>query len=314
MKVVALAGGVGGAKFAHGLAQILQPEELTVVVNTGDDFEQFGLFISPDLDTVCYTLAGIANPDTGWGRNDESWRVLAEIRTLGGPDWFNLGDLDLATHIMRSFYLKEGAALSQITRRFCQAWGIQNRILPMTDDRVPTIILTQDGRTLSFQDYFVHLKCEPAVEGFRFDGMEDAKPADGVLEAIHEAELVIICPSNPWVSIQPILGVPGMRENLADKRIIAISPIIGGRAVKGPAAKMYAELGFSSSALAVAQTYRGLISALVVDQVDADQASQMNGWGIMTLITDTIMKDVPDRGRLAREVLQFYTARLLGEC
>jgi LPPG:FO 2-phospho-L-lactate transferase len=206
MKIVALAGGVGGAKLAHGLAQILAPEDLTVIVNTGDDFEHLGMYICPDLDTVCYTLAGLANPETGWGRVNETWNTISNIEKLGGPNWFRLGDQDIATHLERTRRMKEGQSLSQITKDFCVAWGIKHTVLPMTDSPVRTIVDTDEGE-LAFQEYFVHRHCEPRVKGFRFDGVEVAEPVIGAREAIDSAEAIIICPSNPWVSVNPILRV-----------------------------------------------------------------------------------------------------------
>ena len=300
MKIVALAGGVGGAKLADGLAQLLPPENLTVVVNTGDDFEHLGLSISPDLDTVCYTLAGLANPDTGWGRQGDTFLVLAALEKLGGPSWFKLGDLDLATHLERTRRLRAGQTLSRVTSEFCQSWGIEVRILPMSDDPVHTIVDTFEYGELPFQEYFVHRKCEPRVKGFRFSGIESARPATGVMDAIEQADGVVICPSNPWVSIAPILAVPGIRSGLAAKPVIAVSPIIGGQAVKGPAAKMFAELGLQPSALAVARHYGELLSGFVLDKVDADLAGSIN---VVTLITDTLMKNKADRLRLAQDVL-----------
>ena len=300
MRIVALAGGVGGAKLAHGLAQILPPEDLTVIVNTGDDFEHYGLYISPDLDTVCYTLAGLANPETGWGRMDESWQVIRNAIKLGGPDWFNLGDQDLGTHLERTRRMKAGQTLSQITRGFCKAWGIGPTVLPMTDQPVRTIVDTDEGE-LAFQEYFVHRKCEPKVKGFRFEGVEIAEAAPGALEALKSADAVVICPSNPWVSIDPILQVLNLRSTVHRPRsVIAVSPIIGGQAVKGPAAKMYAELGIQPSALAVAEHYRNLISGFVLDNVDAELAKSI---AIPTLTTDTLMNLLTKRARLARDVL-----------
>lgn len=305
MKVVALAGGVGGAKLVDGLAQVLHPDQLTVIVNTGDDFKHLGLYICPDLDTVCYTLAGVANPTTGWGRIDESWISFDEIRRLGGADWFNLGDRDLATHILRTHYLEQGLLLSQITKKFCKSWGVKVSVIPMTDQRVPTIVLTKDGLELPFQEYFVHQRCEPEVKGFRFEGCSLAKPAKGILQAIDNADLIVFCPSNPWVSIDPILNIPGIWDHLSSKKIIAVSPIVGGQTIKGPAAKMYRELGIVPSSVAVADTYRGLISAIVIDKQDASQVTQINAWGIMTLITNSIMKNRLDCKRLAMELLDF---------
>ena len=238
MNVVALAGGVGGAKLADGLAQVLAPEDLTIIVNTGDDFSHLGLHISPDLDTVCYTLAGIANPATGWGQADETWLALESIGQLGGPTWFRLGDRDLGVHLERSRRLATGQPLSRITHSFCRAWGIGPRILPMSDDPVPTWVDTLEGE-LPFQIYFVQRQCHPHVTGFRFAGAESASPAPGVLEALQEADQIIFCPSNPWVSIDPILAIPEVRDTINTRRsanlavVSAVSPIIAGTTVKG---------------------------------------------------------------------------------
>lgn len=313
MKITALAGGVGGAKLAHGLAQILPPEDLTVIVNTGDDFEHFGLSISPDLDTVCYTLAGLANPVTGWGRADETWNALEGLKRLGAPDWFALGDRDLATHLERTRRLKEGQSLSQITRDFCAAWGVKHTVLPMSDDPVRTMVDTLEYGELPFQEYFVKHRCEPRVKGFRFAGIESARPAPGVLEAIAQADALVICPSNPWVSIDPILAVLGLLSTVhrplstvhRPSSTVAISPILGGRTVKGPAAKMFAELGIPPSALAVAEHYRGLLTGFVLDRLDADQAGEIQRLGIRPHVTDTWMKTLSDRPRLAQDVLNF---------
>ena len=301
MKIVALAGGVGGAKLAHGLAQILPPEDLTVIVNTGDDFEHFGLKICPDLDTICYTLAGLANLQTGWGRLGETFETLENVCKLGGPSWFNLGDRDLGTHLERTRRLREGQPLSQVTRDFCAAWGIRPAVLPMSDDPIPTIVLSDEGE-LPFQEYFVHRRCEPKVTGFRFEGVEKAEAAPGTLEALESTDAVVICPSNPWVSIDPILAVANIRSAVEAKTAIAVSPIIGGQAVKGPAAKMYAELGIQPSALAVAEHYQGLINGFVSDKVDGDLAGQIP---IQTLTTDTLMNLLTKRARLAEDVLHF---------
>ena len=297
MKITALAGGVGGAKLAHGLAQILPPEDLTIIVNTGDDFEHLGLSICPDLDTVCYTLAGLANPETGWGRVNETWNTITNVEKLGGPNWFRLGDQDIATHLERTRRLKGGEPLSQITRDFCKAWGISHTILPMTDSPVRTIVDSDEGE-LAFQEYFVHRQCGPKVKGFRFDGVDVAEPAFGVREAVESAEAIVICPSNPWVSVDPILRV----IPLPKKKIVAVSPIIGGKTVKGPAAKMYAELGIEPSALAVAEHYRDLLSGFVLDNVDAHLSDKIR---TRTLVTDTLMNSITDRARLAMDVLNF---------
>jgi LPPG:FO 2-phospho-L-lactate transferase len=304
MKIVALAGGVGGAKLAHGLAQVLPPENLTVIVNTGDDFEHYGLYICPDLDTVCYTLAGLANPETGWGRVDETWNAIQNAANLGGPDWFNLGDRDLGTHLERTRRLKAGQTLSQVTRDFCKAWGVVHTVLPMSDQPVRTVVETEEG-DLPFQEYFVHRRCEPRVQGFRFEGLEAAEPVPGAREAIESAEAVVICPSNPWVSIDPILNV--IRE--VRKPVVAVSPIIGGQTVKGPAAKMFRELGIQPSALAVASHYCNILTGFVLDQID-EQLKGDIGRNMSTMVTNTLMKDLRDRSRLAKEVLNFIEAGL----
>ncbi|MBN8655871.1 MAG: 2-phospho-L-lactate transferase [Anaerolineae bacterium] len=300
MKITALAGGVGGAKLAHGLAQVLPPEDLTVIVNTGDDFEHLGLSISPDLDTVCYTLAGLANPETGWGRAGETWNTIANIEKLGGPAWFRLGDQDIATHLERTRRLKEGKPLSEITKEFCKAWGIEPTVLPMTNSPVRTMVDSDEGE-LAFQEYFVHRQCQPRVRGFRFGGVEVAEPAPGVREALESADAVVFCPSNPWVSIDPILRVVGKIQ----KPVIAVSPIIGGKAVKGPAAKMYAELGIEPSALAVAKHYRTILTGFVLDTTDLESEKQIRDLSVKTLVTDTIMNQSTDRIRLANDVLHF---------
>jgi len=314
MKITALAGGVGGAKLAHGLAQILPPEDLTVIVNTGDDFEHLGLYICPDLDTVCYTLAGLANPETGWGRVDETWNTISNVDKLGGPAWFRLGDQDIATHLERTRRLKEGQSLSQITRDFCKAWGVEHTVLPMSDSPVRTMVDTDEGE-LAFQEYFVHRRCEPRVTGFRFEGVDDAEPAPGVREAIQSADAVIICPSNPWVSVDPILKLAapllseeglGVALSLSKwVRVIAVSPIIGGKTVKGPAAKMYAEFGIEPSALAVAKHYRTILTGFVLDHMDANMEDGIKKLEIETLVTNTLMNLLTDRTRLANDVLHF---------
>jgi LPPG:FO 2-phospho-L-lactate transferase len=306
MKIVALAGGVGGAKLAQGLAEILPPDDLTIIVNTGDDFEHLGLYICPDLDTVCYTLAGLANPETGWGRMNETWNTIANVEKLGGPAWFRLGDQDIATHLERTRRLKEGQSLSQITKDFCKAWGVKHTILPMSDSPVRTMVHTDEGE-LAFQEYFVHRRCRPRVTGFRFDGVEAAEPAVGVKEAIEKADAVIICPSNPWVSVDPILKLvsPLLSGEGVGVRVIAVSPIIGGKTVKGPAAKMYAELGIEPSALAVAGHYRNILTGFVLDNTDSLMESKTQELNIKTLVTDTLMNHLTSRARLAKDVLHF---------
>jgi LPPG:FO 2-phospho-L-lactate transferase len=309
LKIVALAGGVGGAKFAHGLAQILPSEDLTVIVNTGDDFEHYGLYICPDLDTVCYTLAGLANPETGWGRVDETWNVIQNAVRLGGPDWFRLGDRDLGTHLERTRRLNVGHTLSQITQDFCQAWGITQTVLPMSDQSVRTIVETEEG-DLAFQEYFVHRRCEPRVTGFRFEGVEQAEPAAGAREAISSADAIVICPSNPWVSIGPILRLLSPLEWGKEVRVIAISPIIGGQTVKGPAAKMYRELGIEPSAVAVARHYCDFITDFVFDTLDKQLESEIRSLKMRTFVTNTLMNSHDDRKRLANDVLSLIRTEL----
>ena len=301
MGVVALAGGVGGAKLADGLAGVLAPGELTVIVNTGDDFAHFWLKICPDLDTVCYNLAGLYNLETGWGRAGESWVSAEEVAVLGGPTWFRLGDRDLATHLERTRRLNAGETLSAITADFCRAWGITAKVLPMSDQPVPTMVLTEEGE-MAFQEYFVARRCEPRVTGFRFENILQSRPAPGVLEAIRESEAVVICPSNPWVSIDPILGVPGVRAALMDAKVVAVSPLVCGKELKGPAAKMYAELEIEPSTLAVANHYKSLLNGLILDDLDKNLTKLLS---LPHLITDTIMVERDQRYRLAEEVLSF---------
>ncbi len=307
MKIVALAGGVGGAKLADGIYRLIPKVELTVIVNTGDDFTHFGLNISPDLDTVCYNLAGMENPETVWGRGSENWETMDLIKKLGGPDWFSLGNKDLATNLERTRRLNEGDPLSKITADFCEHWGISARVLPMTDDLVPTMVKTEGGY-LPFQEYFVKLGTKPEVSGFVFQGIESSTPSPGVISEIEGADLVVICPSNPWVSIAPILSVPGILDALKKKIVVGVSPIIGGEAVKGPAAKMYREMGLQPSALSVAEGYDDLITGFVIDQKDKklikDIVSSFDGQ-IRILQADTWMENRQDRIRLAGEVVIF---------
>jgi LPPG:FO 2-phospho-L-lactate transferase len=302
MKIVALAGGVGGAKLVDGLTQVLSPDDLTIIVNTGDDFQHLGLSICPDIDTVCYTLAGLANPETGWGRLDETFQVLENIKMLGGPAWFRIGDKDLATHIERTRLLRGGQTLSQVTRSFCKDWGVKYLVFPMSDQPVRTMVNTLDFGELQFQEYFVHQNCIPKVTGFRFAGIETATPSPGVVDAIIGADAVILCPSNPWVSIDPILTIPGIRSLIMEKTTVAVSPIIGGHTVKGPAAKMFFELGIQPSAFAVAEHYKDILSGFVLDTIDAETEKDLS---IPVTVTQTIMKSRGDRGSLAQDVLNF---------
>jgi LPPG:FO 2-phospho-L-lactate transferase len=307
--ILALAGGVGGAKLALGLAGLLDPEHLTIAVNTGDDFEHLGLRISPDLDTVMYTLAGLANPETGWGLIGESWNFLDALGRLGGETWFRLGDRDLATHIERTRRLRAGETLSLVTRHFCRSLGVMADVIPMTDDPVRTVVRTDEG-ALPFQEYFVHRRCEPRVRDFEFAGIASARPLPRLLERLAQADALIYCPSNPYVSIAPIISLPGVRSLIASRRsagmpVVAVSPIVGGAALKGPAAKMMTELGLESTVTALAKHYAGTIGGLVIDRVDAAAAPHIESVGIRTLVTETIMKTDEDKMRLARETVEF---------
>ncbi|HEX2889310.1 2-phospho-L-lactate transferase [Vineibacter terrae] len=301
--VVALSGGVGGAKLALGLSRVLPPEELLVVANTGDDFEHLGLSISPDIDTLTYALAGLDNPETGWGRRDETWSFMASIGALGGADWFRLGDRDLATHVERTRRLRDGQTLSQVTADFCRRLGIGARVLPMTDDRVRTRVRS-DGGWIDFQDYFVRQQCRPVVQALAFEGAETALPQPDVMAALQggNVRVVVICPSNPFISIEPILAVPGLRAAIAGAGapVVAVSPIIGGRAVKGPTAKMMQELGLEASAAAVARRYGDLLAGYVVDPVDA---ASVAGLACAVTPAPTLMTTLADKEALARVVL-----------
>jgi LPPG:FO 2-phospho-L-lactate transferase len=302
MRVVALAGGVGGAKLVDGLAAAMPAEDLAVIVNTGDDFDHLGLRICPDLDTVTYTLAGLANPQTGWGRADESWAFLETLGQLGGPTWFRVGDRDLALDVERTRRLSQGEPLSQVTQGICLSLGVTVRLLPMSDDPVPTLVDSSEGR-LPFQDYFVRRACQPEVRGFEFSGAAQARPAPGALEAIDHAAAVVFCPSNPWVSLDPILSIPGIRPAIRRKPVLAVSPIVAGRALKGPAGKMFAELGIEPSALAVADHYQGLVGELIIDEQDARQVQAIEALGITAHVCQTVMKTRQDRKALAATVL-----------
>jgi LPPG:FO 2-phospho-L-lactate transferase len=308
MKITALAGGVGGAKLVDGLAQVLPAGDLTVIVNTGDDFEHLGLHICPDLDTVCYTLAGIANPLTGWGRADETWLIMKNLTSLGGPAWFQIGDQDFATHVERTRRLKEHQPLSQIVRDFCRIWKIKQTVLPMSDQMIRTIVETDEGN-LAFQEYFVHRECKPYVKGFKFTGVESATAAPGVFDAIAGSNAIVICPSNPWVSIGPILSIEGVKSKIRKKVVIAVSPIIAGKAVKGPAAKMYRELGILPSALSVAKQYQGLVTHFVMDNTDMEYQQEIMDLNMQSFVTETLMKSAQDRNNLAQDVLNFIGSK-----
>jgi LPPG:FO 2-phospho-L-lactate transferase len=313
--VVALSGGIGGAKLALGLSRIVPGADLMVVANTGDDFEHLGLSISPDLDTIMYALAGLDDPQRGWGRRDETWTFMAALEALGGETWFRLGDGDLATHVERTRRLQAGETLSAITADFCRRLGIAARVVPATDDRLRTRLRTAEG-WLDFQDYFVRLKCAPVVLELAYDGAATARAHPDVLAALRDPRLraVVICPSNPFVSIEPMLAVGGLRRAIADcaAPVVAVSPIIGGRAVKGPTAKMMSELGLPVSAAAVARRYADLLDAYVLDHADAADAG---GLGIPATAAPTLMLTLDDREALAREVLATATSPpSSGEC
>lgn len=302
LTVVCLAGGVGGAKLADGLAQLVPPDRLTIIVNTGDDFTHLGLQICPDLDTVMYTLGGAANTETGWGRAGESWRAIAEVGRLGGPGWFRLGDLDLATHLARTHWLGEGESLTAVTRRLCAGFGIAPAVLPMSDQPAPTLIETESGEVLPFQVWFVRERWQPPVG--RVILPEDVRATAAVMRALEAADVVIIAPSNPFVSIDPILNVYPIRALLEDtpRAVVAVSPIVGGVALKGPAAKMMGEMGLPATAGAVAHYYGHLIDGFVYDTQDGGLQAEE---GLALLCTDTVMQTADDRRRLAEEVLTF---------
>jgi len=303
-RVVALCGGVGGARLLDGLAQCLSPEELTAIVNTGDDFEHWGLWVSPDLDTCMYTLAGLAPVERGWGRTVESFHCFEAMAELGGADWFRLGDRDLAVHLRRTELLRKGTRLTTVTRQLCGALGVKVPLLPMADQPRQTFIDTIDQGTLSFQDWLVLHRGAPRVAKVRFEG--SLEPAAAALEALAAADLVVIAPSNPYVSVDPMLSLPVFRAALVAKPVVAVSPILGGQAVKGPLAAMIPALtGQPASAEACADHYGGLLDGFVVQT--GDSAPE----GLDRLETDILMRDRPDRGRLAREVLDF-AGRLLG--
>jgi LPPG:FO 2-phospho-L-lactate transferase len=299
MKVVALSGGVGGARLLDGLARALPAGSMTAIVNTGDDFVHLGLHVSPDLDTVMYTLAGLAHEERGWGLAEESFAALSMVRRYGGPTWFALGDRDLGTHLLRTEALRAGESLSAITARLCGALGIEHPILPMSDEPVRTMIETHDEGTLAFQHWFVQRRAEPPVRAVRYDG--GRAPSPGIIDAIDACDVVVIGPSNQYVSVDPILCLDGVRDAIARKPVVALSPIVGGAAVKGPLATMIRDLsGEAPSAGAVARHYRGLIGAMVVERGDEQTVAS-----IPVLGTSTIMRSREDRLRLAREVLAF---------
>jgi LPPG:FO 2-phospho-L-lactate transferase len=306
--VLALCGGVGGAKLAFGLARLLPPDALTIAVNTGDDFEHLGLSISPDLDTVTYTLAGLADRERGWGLSGETWSFMAQVRRLGGEDWFNLGDADLATHVLRTQRLAEGASLSTVTSEIGGRLGLPDIIAPMSDEPVRTVVDTEDG-ALAFQHYFVRAQCRPRATGVRYLGAEAAPPSPRFAAALARSDLaaIVICPSNPFLSVGPLLALPGVREAIGTSAApcVAVSPIVAGKALKGPAAKLMGELGLEPSALGVAAHYAGLIDGLIFDAADASLAARVEAAGVAARAVPSIMTTDEQRIDLAAATLDF---------
>lgn len=313
MDIVALAGGIGASKLLLGLNRVMDPRDLTVVVNTGDDIVMHGLSISPDLDIVTYTLAGLVNPDTGWGLRDETFRALEQLAVYGRPQWFHLGDRDLATHIHRTAMLRAGVPLSEVADSIREALGVQARILPMTNQPVPTMIETSEGR-LHFQEYLVQRRAEPIVRAISFDGIELARPAPGVLEALEGARSIVICPSNPLISIGPILAVPGVREAMRKRRtqVVAVCPIVGGKSLKGPSDQMLAQLGHNVSAPGVARMYQDICGTIVIDPIDSAQRSAIESLGVEVVIHPTVMRNLEDKELLARRIMQFTAKQKAG--
>jgi LPPG:FO 2-phospho-L-lactate transferase len=301
--IIALSGGVGGAKLALGLSRVMPPEELMVVVNTGDDFEHLGLSISPDIDTVTYTLAGVANRELGWGRHDDTWSFMETMESLGGETWFRLGDRDVALHVERTRRLGRGETLSAVTADFCRRMGIRSRVVPMSDDPVRTRLRTGEG-WLDFQEYFVHRRCEPVVHELLFQGAGAARAHPDFMAALTDPALraIVICPSNPFISVEPILAIPGVRQAMIDSPapIIAVSPIIAGQAVKGPTAKMMKELGLDPSAGTVAHRYHDLLDGYVIDHADMSEVVSIDA---RVTLAQTLMRTMEDREALARTVL-----------
>lgn len=304
--ITALAGGVGAARFLRGLLQIVPAADVTAIVNTGDDIVLHGLHISPDLDTVTYTLAGAISTQLGWGLEGETWSAMEALDRYGGQSWFRLGDRDLATHLYRTQRLREGATLTEVTAEIVQAWGLQLRVLPVSDDPMSTRVTVETEGEIGFQEYFVGRRHDVPVTAVRVAGVDSARPAPGVLAAIDEADTVIICPSNPIVSIGPVLQVPGVRDAATAARghTVAISPIVAGAALKGPADRMLTELGHEASVVGVARMYAPLAATLVIDEADAALAGAVEAEGLRCVVTDTIMRDAGVAAALARTVLE----------
>jgi len=307
--ITALAGGVGASKFLQGLSLVIAPDEITVIVNTGDDIEMFGLYIAPDLDIVTYTLAGIVNSATGWGVSGDSFECLNALKKYGAEQWFNLGDRDIATHIWRTMMLKDGQTLSMTADHIRKSLGVRSRILPMTDLHTPTTILTDEGG-IHFQEYLVKRRAEIDIRGIRFENIEASVPSPGTLEAIRDSVAVIVCPSNPLISIGPILAVPGLRDALqaTSARVVAISPVVGGTSLKGPTDRMLRDLKMEVSAAQVSRMYSDFIDAFVIDTQDAAEAAGIEESGIKVTVMNTVMSGMEERINLARSVLQICGA------
>ncbi len=313
--VLALSGGVGGAKLAAGLAAILAPERLTIAVNTGDDFEHLGLTICPDIDSVTYALAGLNDTERGWGVAGETWQAMAMLRDLGEADWFNLGDRDLGTHLARSWRLRAGESLSDVTSRLTRSLGIGPAVVPMSDAPVRTQVETSEG-WLDFQRYFVAEQCRPVAKAIRFDGTPGAVPSPGLAEALARPDLaaIVLCPSNPFLSVDPILAVDGVRAALESRQVplVAVSPLVGGKSLKGPLGKLLGELGLENSNRAIVDHYRGLIDHLIIDRSDAVDAEGLRAASVSVTVTGTVMHAAEDRERLAREALSAARIELEG--
>lgn len=316
MTVAVICGGVGAARLLTGLQRVMDPAELVAIGNVGDDLELHGLHVSPDLDTIVYTTSGAVSAERGWGLEGETWQAMASLARYGTPpgaegptaalDWFSLGDRDLGTHLYRTHRLGQGAALSEVTAEIANAWGLGFRLLPVTDDRLRTMVTTVDDGEISFQEYFVGRQHNVSVTAVRFDGADGAKPAPGVLDTLATADRILIAPSNPVVSIDPVLAVPGVAQAVAERRadVVAVSPIVGGKALKGPADRLLTELGRDPSVVGVAEWYRDLIGTLFIDTVDADEAPAIEGLGVRPVVTDTVMREPAITDALARALLQ----------
>ena len=308
MTHLALSGGIGGAKLALGLEHIFNSPKLMIAGNTGDDFEHFGLNISPDLDTLLYTLSGKSDLERGWGLANETWSFMKAMKEIGGETWFQLGDRDLAIHVERTRRLKEGERLSLITSSFCRKFGVKSHIVPATDDSLKTLVKTPKG-ILSFQHYFVRDQCRPKILGLKYEGLENAQPCPALEEALESSllETIVVCPSNPFLSIDPILAVKGVREKLKSSkaRVIAVSPIVGGDAVKGPTANNLRDLGFSVSAYTIAKYYSDFIDGFMLDKGDENEISRIESLGIQVGLADTVMTDLQSKIKLAEDVLRF---------